>query len=94
MVIDIEIQRTAKADPNDPDRFITHVGGTKPDGTTWKLTEDDVIRCIESRRYAFYVRTRGGKEPVVIGHYKGRKYLKTGTERERPASLLRLPDCG
>lgn len=93
MVIDLEIRCVTKADPSDPIRFLTHVGGARPDGLAWRLSEEAAIACIESRKYAFHVLGRGSKEGIIVGRRKGRKYLKAATDRDRPYTLLRLPEC-
>ncbi len=93
MVIDLEIRCITKAGTSDSVRFITHVGGTRPDGVAWRLTEEAAIACIESGRYAFHVLGRGSKDGIIIGRRKGLKYLKAATDRDRPYTLLRLPEC-
>lgn len=92
-MIDLEVRCVNKADPSDPVRFITHVGGTRPDGSAWRLTEEGAIACVESGKYAFHVLRRGWKEGVIVGRRNGRKYLKAATDRDRPYILLRLPEC-
>jgi hypothetical protein len=40
---DVEIKCISKADGSKPYQFVTHVGGVRPDGMPWKLSEEQVI---------------------------------------------------
>ena len=73
---------------------IRNVGGRNPDGTRWRVSEQDVIRHIESGDLRFYVSENGARAWVVVGtSAAGRKYLKTEADGEPPRNLPGLPDC-
>jgi hypothetical protein len=75
------------------------VGGAKPDGSHWKLTQDKAISCIEDGTYVFYIeRPTGHRIDVIVaviadGSKSLNKYLKTIADREQPDKLLSLPTC-
>jgi len=72
---------------------VTHVSGIYVDGTPWKLTEEDAIRGIEAGLLEFFVvADKHTLDVIVAGTRKGRKFLKTESDGERPDYLLRLPD--
>lgn len=89
-----EIKCVNKTDRWNAHERITHVGGVNRDGTRWKLSQEEAIVWIESRRAEFYVR-RGGSEVAVIVAVSrfGHKYLKTVADGEQPNNLLSLPEC-
>jgi Protein of unknown function (DUF3892) len=83
-----------KTDRFNPHERISHIGGQNPDGTGWRLTQQEAIQGIESNRWAFYV-LRGGREVnvIVAKSAYGHKYLKTVADGEQPDNLLSLPEC-
>lgn len=84
-----------KSNRTNPHERITHVGGQNPNGTSWRLPQEEAITGIESGKWAFYV-VRGGNQVAVIvavSRY-GNKYLKTVADSEQPDNLLSLPECG
>ena len=90
----------AYAPPSRPDRTSAHerihsVGGVKPDGSRWSLTQDKAISCIEDGTYVLYIERSGGRRlDVVVGTSPGgNKYLKTVAVREQPDKLLSLSAC-
>jgi Protein of unknown function (DUF3892) len=92
----VEISCINKSDRDNPYDRILHVGGRNPDGTRWKLSELETIRCIENGTHAFYVHQIGHTvdvEVVVATGQHGNKYLKTTADREHPHGLLNLPEC-
>ncbi len=78
---------------------IHSVGGAKPDGSHWKLTQDKAISYIEDGTYALYIeRPAGHRIDVIValsvdGSKSLNKYLKTIADREQPDKLLSLPTC-
>jgi hypothetical protein len=73
---------------------ISHVGGTNPNGTRWKLDLDAAIKGIESGKWAFFVSVNGQSVWVVVAvSASGNKYLKTQNDGEQPNNLLSLPEC-
>jgi Protein of unknown function (DUF3892) len=74
---------------------IHSVGGAKPDGSHWKLTQDQAISDIEDGTYVFYIERPAGHriDVIVAVSADGSKYLKTMADREQPEYLLSLPTC-
>ena len=71
------------------------MGGVKPDGSHWKLTQDKAISEIEDGTRVFYIEMPAGHriEVVVAVNPDGNKYLRTVANREQPVKLLSLPTC-
>ncbi|MEO9827180.1 MAG: DUF3892 domain-containing protein [Paracoccaceae bacterium] len=89
-----QIRCVNKQDRQNPWERITHVGGTNPDGSRWKQTQEQVIQKIESREWSFYVEVRGDKVNVIVAKSRlGNKYLKTEPDGDEPNNLLSLPEC-
>ena len=86
---------------NKTDRYsawerIRRFGGTNADGAAWRLTQDDMIRAIETNRYGeFYVERPAGDRVrlVVAKSAQGNKYVKTEADGDQPNNLLSLPEC-
>lgn len=93
MAGNVQIKCINKSNRQDPHDRIHSIGGTNPDGTRWKLTEDQAIAGIESGKWRFYVSVNGKSVWVVIASRLGRKYLKTEADGEHPNNLLSLPEC-
>ena len=90
-----QIRCINKQDRYDPWDKITHVGGKNGNGTVWKITQQDAIRGIEDKKWAFYVeRPQGDKVDVIVAVSRfGNKYLKTEADGDQPNNLLSLPEC-
>lgn len=91
----IRIQCVNKTDRNDAHDRIHSIGGTNPDGASWKLSQSQAIADVEAGKYAFYVeRPPGHRVDVVVATSRyGNKYLKTTADGEQPDNLLALPEC-
>lgn len=82
---------------NKPDRqssveHITHVGGYG--GSQWKLTVEEVIRRIEARLEAFFVRVGNNEADVIVVSPPGRrKHIRTNPDLTKVDNLLSLPEC-
>lgn len=73
---------------------IRAVGGINSDGTRWSLPQEEAISGIESKKWSFYVKTRGISANVIVAISRfGHKYLKTEADGEEPNNLLALPEC-
>ncbi len=94
MAENVRIQCINKSDRFNPHERILSVGGTNPDGTRWKLTQQEAIAGAESGKWKFYVSAGGKSAWVVVAMSQyGHKYLKTEADGEQPDNLLSLPEC-
>jgi hypothetical protein len=74
-----------------PHERIEGIGGYS--AKQWWLSEDEAIRAIKDRKYAFYVSVNGKSVWVVVANHHGREYLKTEPDNYAPDNLLNLADC-
>lgn len=89
-----EIKCVNKSDRYNPHERIRAVGGVNPDGTFWKLSQEEAISGIEAGRWAFYVAVKGRIVDVIVAISRfGNKYLKTSADGEHPNNLLSLYEC-
>jgi hypothetical protein len=74
---------------------IHSVGGVKPGGSRWKMTQHEAISCIEDGTYVLYIERPGGRrlDVIVAKSADGTRYLRTIADREEPDKLLSLPIC-
>lgn len=94
MADNIQIRCINKSDRPNPHERITHIGGTKPDGTRWKLSQQEAIIGIEQGHWRFYVTVKGETVWVEVAVSRfGNKYIKTMADGEHPNNLLSLPEC-
>jgi len=83
-----------KADRNNPNKHITHIGGVDTDNKRWKITEKAAIQYIENCTFEFYVYAGGSSVNVIVATSSaGNKYLRTVADGEIPDNLLSLPEC-
>jgi hypothetical protein len=59
MAINIEIRCINKSNRTSHYERILSIGGVKPDGNHWKMSEADAIVDIEKGVYTFYVNREG-----------------------------------
>jgi hypothetical protein len=70
------------------------IGGTRADGTPWRLSEGDAISGIEDCRWTLHVEAPAGERvPVVIALRAGKKFLTAQLDEQMPDLLLGLPEC-
>lgn len=78
---------------NDPHDRIHSVGGTNPNGSRWKQSQQQTIQEIESGEWEFYVSEGGRTAKVIVAKHNGNKYIKTVNDGVHPDNLLALPEC-
>ena len=94
MAQSIQIQCVNKTDRFNPHERISHVGGLNPDGTRWKLPQEQAVDGAEADKWRFYVSVGGHSVWVVVATSRfGNKYLKTEPDGEQPDNLLSLREC-
>lgn len=91
----LRIRCVVKTDRTAAHERIHSVGGAKPDGSRWKLTQSEAISWIEDRTLLFYIEGHAGErvDVVVAMDAQANKYLKTVADRVQPEKLLSLPTC-
>jgi len=90
----LHIRCVVKTDRTSAHERIQSVGGAKPDGSRWILTQDKAISCILDGTHVFYIEKPGGfRLDVIIATSAHGNYLKTVADREQPDKLLSLPSC-
>lgn len=82
-----------KSVSNSPHRKIAFIGGINPNGTNWKITQEEAISGIECGDWSFYVVKDDQSVKVIVAEAPdGSKYLKTFTDGVIPGNLLSLPE--
>ena len=90
----LHIRCVVKTDRTSAHERIQSVGGAKPDGSRWILTQDKAISCILDGTHVFYIEKLGGlRLDVIIATSAHGNCLKTVADREQPDNLLSLPCC-
>src|SRR5713226_5620110 len=93
----LRIRCVVKTDRTSAHELIHSVGGVKPDGSHWKLTQDMAISDIEDGTCVFYIeRPAGHRIDVIVSVSLHRsKHLSTSltplADREQADELLSLP---
>jgi len=94
MAQDVQITCINKTNRMDAHERIHSVGGINPDGTRWKLAEDDAIAGIKVGKWRFWTSAGGKSVWVIVAHTSsGHEYLKTEADGFQPNNLLSLPEC-
>ena len=90
----LHVRCASKTDRTSAHERIHSVGGVKPDGSPWIMTQDKAISYIEDGTYVFYIEKTGGlRLDVIVATSAHGNYLKTVADREQPDKLLSLPTC-
>lgn len=93
-VLSFRVECTNKADRSAVEDRIETIGGTKADGTPWRLSQSDAISGLERGSWKLHVEgPRREMVSVVILTRAGRKYLKSESVEESSDLLLALPPC-
>ena len=89
-----EIKCINKTDRYNAHERIKFIGGLNPDGTRWKLSQEDAITGIDNHTWEFYVNKNGHIVNVKVEKSAaGNKYIKTEKDGDQPDNLLSLPEC-
>ena len=90
----LHIRCVVKTDRTSAHERIQSVGGVKPDGSRWILSQDKAIAYIQDGTHVFYIERTGGlRLDVIVATSAHGNYLKTVADREQPDQLLSLPSC-
>ena len=90
----LRIRCAVSTDRTNAHEFIHSVGGLKPDGSRWKLTQDKAVSYIQDGTYVLYIAKPGRHRlDVIVATSAYGNYLKTVADREQPEKLLSLPTC-
>jgi len=84
-----------KEDRDNPYERIKFVGGVNPDGSRWRVSQQEAIREIEANEWQYLVERPQGDRVIVlvaVSRFKN-KYLKTEADGDEPNNLLSLPEC-
>jgi hypothetical protein len=73
-------------------QHVETIGGTHPDGKSWRLTVEEAIEWVERYGHTFTTGTDAGPRVVVI-RTRGRASLRSRGDRTRANNLRSLPSC-
>lgn len=83
-----------KLNRQSPHEHITHIGNI---AGNWRITREDAIRRIDSKKEAFYTVDQTTKHKVYVGVVRGdgnkSPYLRTYADGKWNDNLLALPEC-
>lgn len=79
MAESVQISCINMTDRMNPHERISHVGGTNPNGTSWKLPQPDAIVGVEAGKWLFHVDQPAGHRVDVIV-----RRARTATSTSRP----------
>ena len=93
MSLSIRVDCVARAGRRPADDRIIGIGGVAPDGSRWRLTEDDAVAAMERGRRFYVEQPKGHRVDLVVVPGFGRKHIRTEADRRGPGLLLDLPEC-
>ena len=92
MAIVLKVNWVELSDQPDPYQRIGHLGGNAGE-MEWRHSIAEAIRSLERNLFHYYVEKDERPMRLEIGLApNGRKYLKTHADKDRPESLLTLPE--
>ena len=90
-----QIHCVSRSDLLNHHRRLRAIGGVNPDGSRWRLSEQDAIAAIEAGRWSFFVEYGGRQHKIIVTVSRyGSKYIKAEIDGLHPERLLALPECG
>lgn len=91
---DLQVTCINKSDRTNPHERIIRIGGGATVLGSWRKTQQEAIREIETGVNRFYVSVSGKSVWVIVAISRyDNKYLKTESDGEQPNNLLSLPEC-
>ena len=87
----LQILYVHKGSPHHHEHIET-IGGRNPDGSVWRMSEQQAIDEIAAGRLDFFVHTAGKVVEVVPIPKKGSTYLRTEGDDSKCDNLLSLSD--
>jgi hypothetical protein len=89
------IRCITKDDRLNPYERIQYVGGTNPDGSRWRQSQQQTVQLIDSGEWTYDSVGSDGRSAEVVtatSHF-GHRYIKTKPDNDTPDNLLSLPPC-
>ena len=88
-----QIKCITKPHPHNDHEAITHVGGTRANGTRFYITREQCAMDIHSGRESYFVHVDGFTIEVIVYTRNGVWYIKTKPDSTQKDNLLNLPQC-